>query len=113
MSWQPPALSATRAQRARIVNGYTSHPDFHLVAAFFLGWVFLSSLRHVWFSAFVRDLMWSLKRIFGRLQGRADGSPMCPQREKPAGTSPSSFHAEDLNRCEQRDTLLVLLLCLG
>lgn len=87
----------------------------HLVAAFFLGWAFLSSMRHIWFSAFIRDLMWSLRGIFGRHRGRVDGSiaSIRPQREKAAGICPSSFHAEDLNQCKQRDTLLVLLLCFG
>jgi|SRR6266852_8619730 len=43
-----------------------------LVAAFFLGWVFFSGLRHVWFSAFLQELMWTCKAISDHLRGRTE-----------------------------------------
>jgi len=99
------APSTSQVQSAQFVNDYISHPDYRLVAAFFLGWVFLSSLRHVWFSAFLQELMWALYEIANRLRGRAVTSERFPQ-EKPGD---ASAHRSSL---EQRDGL-VLILCLG
>jgi hypothetical protein len=85
-----------------------------LVSAFFLGWVFLSSLRYVCFSAFIRVLKSSWKGTFRGLRVRGDDSvlPMGHQCEKAAGgTYPSSFHVADPYQCQQRKPL-VLLLCL-
>jgi len=84
-----------------------------LVAAFFLGWVFLSSLRHVWFSTFVRELMWSCKAIFDRLRGRTEEAVAFSGRlhEKSPGMHQSASSAAEMYHHEQRDTL-VLLLCM-
>ncbi|KAH9965941.1 hypothetical protein BC827DRAFT_781443 [Russula dissimulans] len=97
------APSTSQIQSAQFVNDYINHPDYRLVAAFFLGWVFLSSLRHIWFSAFLQELMWTLYEIANRLRGRAVTSERFPQ-EKPGDAHRSSL--------EQRDGL-VLILCLG
>ncbi|KAH9977790.1 hypothetical protein BGW80DRAFT_776488 [Lactifluus volemus] len=102
------------AANFQLVNDNTTHPDFRLVAAFFLGWVFLSSLRYVWFSAFIRALKSSWKGTFRRLRVRRDDSvlPMGRQCEKAAGgTYPHSFHLADSYPRQQRNPL-VLLLCL-
>ncbi|OBZ70425.1 hypothetical protein A0H81_10026 [Grifola frondosa] len=44
-----------QAQQSSSVEEYIVHPDFRIVAAFFLGWVFLSSLAHIIRSNFIRD----------------------------------------------------------
>jgi len=105
MSLLPLALWASQDQGAQFVNGYISHPDYRLVAAFFLGWMFLSGLRHVCFSAFVQELMWTLNGIANRLRGRAvtSDSERFPQEK------PGDVHRRSL---ESRDGL-VLLLCMG
>ncbi|KAI0307170.1 hypothetical protein B0F90DRAFT_1685855 [Multifurca ochricompacta] len=114
MSRQLPAPSAVQVQSAQFANDYINHPDFRLVVAFSLGWVFLSSIRHIWFSAFVRELVWSCKAISYRLRGKADRSiaPTGPPLGKASETYPSSVRASELYRREQRDTL-VLLMCMA
>ncbi|KAI0304110.1 hypothetical protein BC826DRAFT_981583 [Russula brevipes] len=105
MSRQLLAPLAAQVEGAQFVDDYVEHPDFRLVAAFFLGWVFLSSLRHVWFSTFVRELMWSCKAIFDPVafSGRL--------HEKYPGMHQSASGAAEMYHHDQRDTL-VLLLCM-
>ena len=90
------------------------HTRSRLVAAFSLGWVFLSGLRHVWFSAFLRELMWICKAVYDRLRGRSEepvtstGSP----HQESAGIHRSSSCVEKVYRRKQRDAP-VLLLCMA
>ncbi|KAH9179712.1 hypothetical protein EDB89DRAFT_1922790 [Lactarius sanguifluus] len=98
-------------QGAQLVNDFLNHPDFRLFASFSLGWVFLSSLHHIWVSAFVRDLAWVFIAAFGHLRGKAN--PVIPTdllREKSTGANrPSSVRTAELYRLKQRDTLKLLL----
>lgn len=114
MSRQPAAPSAAQVQGVQFVNDFMNHPDFGLVASFSLGWVFLSSLRYIWKSAFVRELTWIFKATFSRLRGKAE--PVTPTgvlHEKSTGAHrPPSVRTADLFRHNQRDTL-VLLLCMA
>ncbi|KAI9508937.1 hypothetical protein F5148DRAFT_1191549 [Russula earlei] len=98
--------SANQVQGAQFVNDYINHPDYRLVAAFCLGSVFFSGLRHVWFSAFLRQLMWSCKEIVDRMRARTveTGASERFPHEKSGEMRRAAF--------EQRDTL-VLLLCMG
>jgi len=105
MSRHPFSLSAVRVEGAtEYVNDYVDHPDFRLVAAFFLGWVFFSGLRHVWFSAFLQELMWTCKAIYDdRLQDiKFTGS----LHDKPARIHRSGY------RRKQRG-VPILLLCMA
>jgi hypothetical protein len=85
------------------------HIPSRLVAAFFLGWVFFSGFRHVWFSALIQEMMWTCKAISDRLQGKA---------EEPATftgslhENPARMHGSKMNRRKQRDAP-VLLLCMA
>ncbi|KAI0284227.1 hypothetical protein BGY98DRAFT_1183596 [Russula aff. rugulosa BPL654] len=109
MSGHSLVLSAVRVESAaEYVNDYVDHPDFRLVAAFFLGWVFFSGLRHVWFSAFLRELMWTCKAISDHLRGRT---------EEPAIFTGSPYDKSarihgSLHQCKQRD-VPVLFMCMA
>ncbi|KAH9062709.1 hypothetical protein EDB87DRAFT_255438 [Lactarius vividus] len=111
MSRQPTAPPAAQAQGAQLVNDFLNHPDFRLFASFSLGWVFLSSLHHIWMSAFVQDLAWIFIAAFGHLRGNTN--PVTPTdllREKSTGENrPSSVRTAELYRLKQRDTLELLL----
>ncbi|KAH9045416.1 hypothetical protein EDB85DRAFT_1906526 [Lactarius pseudohatsudake] len=112
MSRQPAAPSAAQAQAqgAQLVNDFLNHPDFRLFASFSLGWVFLSSLHHIWMSALLRDLAWIFIAAFGHLRGKAN--PVIPTdllREKSTGANQPSVRIGELYRLKQRDTLKLLL----
>ncbi|KAI0027359.1 hypothetical protein K488DRAFT_90955 [Vararia minispora EC-137] len=36
---------------------FQANPDWRQIAAFFLGWVFLSSVRHIWYACFTRETL--------------------------------------------------------
>ncbi|KAI0268266.1 hypothetical protein BC834DRAFT_684183 [Gloeopeniophorella convolvens] len=113
MSGQRSSLTTTQVQGARFVNDFIDHPDYRLVAVFFLGSVFLSSLRYIWFSSFVRELAWSCKGIARRIQGNPEEIHVtAASAHEKAGMRHYSVHVADLYRHEQQDTLF-LLLCMG
>ncbi|KAI9467007.1 hypothetical protein BJY52DRAFT_1182496 [Lactarius psammicola] len=114
MSKQPAVPSAAQVQGVQFVNDFVTHPDFRLFASFSLGWVFLSSLRHIWMSAFIRDLVWVLVATSGRLRGKVESvTPTDLLHEKSTGAHrPSSVCTAELYRRKQWDTLR-LLLCMA
>lgn len=78
-----------------------------LVAAFSLGWVFFSGLRHVWFSAFIRDSMWTCKAIFDRLRGTTEEPAIFTGSHNKSARIHRSLH-----QCKQGGAPL-LLLCMA
>lgn len=103
------ALAAVRVEgAAENVNEYVDHPDFRLVAAFCLGWVFFSGLRHVWFSTFLQDFMWTCKAISDRLRGRTED----PAIFTGSLHDKSARIQRSLHQCKPRG-VPVLLLCMA
>ncbi|KAI0053545.1 hypothetical protein FA95DRAFT_1585854 [Auriscalpium vulgare] len=103
-----PISTTTQTQGKDAVTDYLAHPDYNVVAAFFLGWVFLSSMRHACHSPV---LLTSLKRYKAAISPPTDtmgGSAVSPYAEK-TGYYPSN-PTED-HRREQK-YIFVLLLCL-
>ena len=91
------------------------HTRSRLVAAFFLGWVFFSGLRHVWFSAFLREMMWTCKAISDRWRGRTEEPVTFTgslHEETVRMHKSSSSCVAEMDRAEQRDAP-VLLLCMA
>jgi len=43
---------------------FQANPDWRQIAAFFLGWVFFSSVRHIWYACFLRETIKSAALAF-------------------------------------------------
>jgi hypothetical protein len=82
------------------------HTSSRLVAGFFLGWVFFSAFRHVWFSALLQELMWTISdRLLGKTEEPATFTGSLPG-------NPAKMHGSKMYRRKPRDAP-VLLLCMG
>ncbi|EMD40734.1 hypothetical protein CERSUDRAFT_111312 [Gelatoporia subvermispora B] len=79
---------------------FLAHPDFRVISAFFLGWVFLLSVQCIVTSSFVRNLVgWSYRSLFKRR-----GTPSDLE-----ASGQDLFHRHRVDRHEVDDAALLLV----
>ncbi|KAI0320804.1 hypothetical protein OF83DRAFT_485857 [Amylostereum chailletii] len=89
---------------------FRAHPDYRQVAAFILGWVFLSSLRHIWRSPFLRELTATLfEAVYALVRGQK--SPEADREKSSSFYSRSTSQSGKLRRIEHSTLAFLLCLC--
>lgn len=84
------------------------------IAAFFLGWVFLSSLRYLWLSTFVRELLWKLRSALGAFRGKSSNLDAEGTGEKDLGIGKGVLDnnaSERIRRDEKNALISLLCIC--